>query len=81
MQPSLHHRPAAPTDAQQFELSADHLAVLAHLPITQAWRFCVRKRRDLVTPDFATFVGAVIRMGVAGLADLRAGASAGDLVL
>jgi hypothetical protein len=38
----------------------------------------VRKRRDLVTPSFATFVGAVARLGVAALADLRAACAGAD---
>jgi hypothetical protein len=74
-----HHSPdatnlGAPTGdgAPQFELSGEHLAVLAQSPtILAAWRFCVRERRhDLVTPDFGTFVRAVVRLGVPALAEL-----------
>jgi hypothetical protein len=57
-------------DAPPFELSPDHLAVLAELPIAEAWRFCRRKRRDLITPDLGTFLRAVTRMGFVAYADL-----------
>ncbi len=61
-------------DPKQFKLSAEHLAVLAHMPIPQAWRFCLRRRRDIFTPDFATFAVGVARMGVAAYADLMTSA-------
>ena len=79
MQPTRGHRPTTTEpDVSEFELSADHLVVLAELPIAQAWRFCRRRRCDLVTPDLGTFVRAVARMGFTAYADLRDAATHAD---
>ena len=64
--------PAA--DPQRFELTADHLAVLAHMDSLEAWRFCRRRRRHVVTPDFWTFMIAVCQMGFTAYCDLRSAA-------
>ena len=61
-------------DSPQFELTADHLAVLAHMHSLEAWRFCRRRRRHVVTPDFGTFMAAVCRMGFAAYCDLESAA-------
>lgn len=55
---------------RKFELTADHLAVLAHMDSLEAWRFCRRRRRHVVTPDFGAFMAAVCRMGFAAYCDL-----------